>query len=244
MRPGWAFARLKDYSDFEWSSWTFFFSSSWKYLFLHFVISELLRKYWHNFVQYWYIIVSLTYVSEVFGMKQLVAVITQPTVFAFLIFSGGGKLAIWVIFISILVIFNFLKYKNIFWSVFDYENINDEEIYLLFFGLGWIGLRCISFCINYVDMRKQIITDNDDKTRRLSENLVAMFSYVLYLPTLYTGPIILYEDFAHSFKVTSNVIKIKVFLKDMMIYLLYTILLDLAFHYIYFLAMMDQLQVR
>ncbi|CAH1639830.1 unnamed protein product [Spodoptera littoralis] len=71
-----------------------------------------------------------------------------------------------------------------------------------------------------------------------------MFSYTLYLPLLFVGPLILYEEFEKSFLPRSEklTMRLKCFILEMLRFQIYTILLELAFHFIYFFAMQSQIE--
>lgn len=242
LKPGLdILSRLQDASDFEWCSWKYLIRSIWLYYVLHCFTSEVLRKR-QNLLKCWYITETVIFINVVFGIKYCIAIITQPVVYAVLTFGGCKKKTIWFLSLAIFVAMNYLKYIDIFWQIFN--NARDEEVYLLLTGLGWTELRCISYCINYINKQEKegIESVNDMNVG----NVLDMFSYALYLPTLYTGPIILYHDFQKGFLACDNklIVKMKMFLKNIILYSCYTILLDIAYHYLYFLVMQDDVKVR
>lgn len=61
--------------------------------------------------------------------------------------------------------------------------IDDIKIYLLFVALGWNTLKCVSFTIDKIE--------NGDKG--LHYNFMDYLGYVFYIPTLFMGPITVYE---------------------------------------------------
>ncbi|XP_050346513.1 protein-cysteine N-palmitoyltransferase Rasp [Nymphalis io] len=238
LQQGWSsLSRLKDGSDIEWSSWKYFLHTSWHYLIFQFVISELIREVCSYILKYWYILSSIIFITSYMGFRQLVIIFAQPFIYAMILICGGRKLSIWITSIFLLLSYNSLKYKYYFWNFLDHEEMQDEEVYLILFSVAWIELRCISFCLDYVeDKTTTVLTLNE---------AVNMFSYILYLPLLYMGPIILYEEFQKSF--TSKREKLKTRLKqfaiDITIFKFYTFILDLCFHYIYFFAMQNNMQL-
>ncbi|KAM3967903.1 protein-cysteine N-palmitoyltransferase Rasp [Aphomia sociella] len=245
INPGWWItSRPRDTSDVEWSSWKYFIQTSWYYLILQFFISEILRRTKISILKYWYIVSSVIYIAIHMGLKQLIVILIQPIIFITIIFIGGKKLSIWITGILLLVSYNSLKYKYFFWYFLDREQLQDEEVYLILFTIAWIELRCISFCIDYIDKEDKYMNMNNYNHATAVDTIVAMFSYILYLPLLYIGPMILYDDFEKSFCKPKEKLsaRLQSFILDMFLYLVYTFLLDLAFHYIYFLAMQNDIE--
>lgn len=224
-------------SDIEWSSWKYFLQTSWVYLIFQFIVSETLRNTFSSFLKCWYIISSIIFVTVFMGHKQMIIILTQPVIYAAILFCGGKKLSIWITSILLLFSYNSLKYKYYFWSILDHEDIQDEEVYLILFSVAWIELRCISFSLDFVERK-------DGKSLKLSD-LINMFSYILYLPLLYTGPIILFEEFESSFitKRENLLTRLRNFIYDMFFFQLYSLILDFVFHFIYFFAMQSKMEV-
>jgi hypothetical protein len=236
---GWSFlSRYRDISDLEWNSWKYFFQRSWYYLIFQFIVSELVRSFEIKYLKYWYILSSIIYIVAYTGVKQMSLIFLQPVLYLSIIFFGGGKSLVWMISIALLFCFNGLKYKNYFWDFFDAENFYDEEIYLTLVCISWIELRCISYCIDYIDVKHKL-----NLTR--GEIVTNMLSYIFYLPLMQTGPVVLYEEFEKSLKIKRNdvTMRLRRFIWDMALFTLYTFLLDLAFHYIYFYAMQNEIEV-
>lgn len=182
------------------------------------------------------------------GFRQLLIIFSQPVIFAVIVLTGGKKISIWLTSIFLLAGYNTLKYKYFFWRFLDTDNLEDEEVFVMLYAIAWVELRCISFCLDYVDKKdKQLQAGDKAKVAQKSvfEELVSMFSYVLYLPLLFLGPVILYEEFENSFQKTNGnlFMRLKSFFLDMMRFLIYTTLLELAFHYVYFFAMQSHMEV-
>lgn len=237
LQRGWHFTgRLRDVSDIEWSSWKYFFYTSWYFMLCQFLISEILYIICSSFLKYWFILSSTIFVIVYMGYKQMLIIFVQPLMYVLILLCGGRKLSIWISSILLLLSYNSLKYKYYFWNFLDHKDMQDEEVYLILFSVAWIELRCISYSLDFIERKENNLTWPD---------VVNLFSYVLYLPLLYTGPVILYEEFEKSFtsKRKKIVPRLKRFAIDMAFFQLYTFLLDLAFHYIYFFAMQNNMQV-
>ncbi|XP_045778550.1 protein-cysteine N-palmitoyltransferase Rasp [Maniola jurtina] len=238
LQDGWRFTgRFKDVSDIEWSSWKYFLQTSWVYLIFQYIVSEFLRNTFSSILKYWYIVSSVVFVTIFMGYKQMIIIFTQPVIYAMILFIGGKKLSIWITSILLLFSYNSLKYKYYFWSFLDYKDMQDEEVYLILFSVAWIELRCISYCLDFVERK-------DGKSLKLDE-IINMFSYILYLPLLYMGPIILYEEFENSFVTRRENLpsRIRRFICDMFFFQLYSLILDYVFHYIYFFAMQSNMEL-
>ncbi|XP_068626200.1 protein-cysteine N-palmitoyltransferase Rasp [Battus philenor] len=242
LQPGWSFiGRQRDVSDIEWSSWKYFIHTSLVYMIMQFFISELIRKLSLPVLKYWYIISSTIFIIFHMGVRQMVLILFQPILYGTIIFLGGSKKIIWIISLFLLASYNSLKYKLFFWNFLEHEEMQDEEVYLILFSVAWIELRCISYSIDFIQKR------DDAKTQSFFcwNDIINMLSYTLYLPLLYSGPIILYEEFEKSFNVTNGnlALRLKRFVSDLFVFKLYTFILDIAFHYFYFFAMQDNMQL-
>lgn len=182
------------------------------------------------------------------GFKQLIIIFAQPVIFAAIVFTGGKKKSIWFTSIFLLAGYNTLKYKYFFWRFLDTESLEDEEVFIMLYTIAWVELRCISFCVDYVDKQEKY-SQAQDKTNFVQasvfEELINLLSYVLYLPLLFVGPILLYEEFDRSFqKRNENLsLRLKSFFLDMIRFLIYSMFLEIAFHYIYFFAMQSHIEV-
>lgn len=248
LAPGWRFlSRLKDETDVEWSTWKYHIQTLWLYLLFQFFISEAIRRYNVHLLKYWYIISSIFCVTRYMGIRQLIVIFAQPVLFSAIVFSGGGKISIWSTSIFLLALYNSLKYKYFFWHFLDTDHLRDEEVFVLLYGIAWVELRCISYCLDYIDRKEKHLQAQENgqlKQASLFEELINMFSYVLYLPLLFVGPLLLYEEFEKSFLVKSETLtmRLKSFILEMLRFQIYTILLDLAFHFIYFYAMQSQIE--
>lgn len=239
LQPGWKILnRLKDVSDTEWISYKYYFHRSWSYLLIQFVVTELIRRYKSSLIKPWYIISSVIYVTFYMSLKQLVFIFLQPVLYSTIIFCGGKKATVWITSILLLGSYNTLKFKYFFWYILDSEDLQEEEVYLLMGCIAWIELRCISFCIDYID-------NKDSHNISKSQCLLNMLSYVIYLPVLYSGPVILYKDFEKSFTSPPQPLwdRIKIFVFNISLFLFYFFAMELALHFIHFHALQERIEV-
>ncbi|XP_026320125.1 protein-cysteine N-palmitoyltransferase Rasp isoform X2 [Hyposmocoma kahamanoa] len=217
---------------------TYYFHTSWSYMFIQFVVTELIRRYKSSLLKPWYIISSIIYVSLYMCLKHLLFIFLQPILCSTIIFCGGKKAILWITGILLLGSFNTLKFKYLFWYLVDREDLQDEQIYLLMGCIAWILLRCISFSIDYID-------NKDSKNISKSQTFLNMLSYVMYLPVLYLGPVILYKDFERSFSSPAEPLldRIKRFVCDISLFLLYFFGMELALHFIHFHALKERIEL-
>lgn len=171
-------------------------------------------------------------------LKQLVLIFLQPILYSTIIFCGGKKVTLWITSILLLGSYNTLKFKYFFWYLLDRDDLQDEEVYLLMGCIAWIELRCISFCIDYID-------NKDSKNIPKPQSFLNMLSYVIYLPVLYSGPVILYKDFERSFTSPAEPLldRVKRFSCDIFLFLLYYFAMELALHFIHFHALQERIEV-
>ncbi|CAH0727358.1 unnamed protein product, partial [Brenthis ino] len=93
--------------------------------------------------------------------------------------------------------------------------------------------------------RLQDVSDIEWSSWKYFFQISCMLSYTLYLPLLYTGPVVLYEEFEKSFKTKREnlITRLKKFAIDMTFFQLYIFILDFVFHYIYFFAMQNNMEL-
>lgn len=187
------------------------------------------------------------FISFYMGVVQLLMILVQPIIFFTLILCGGKQISTWITSFILLLCYNSLKYKYSFWQFLDDGSSQEEKVFLLLFALAWIELRCISYCLDFIERQDKVV-ESGEKVHK--ENVLQiftnLFSYVLYLPVLYLGPIILYEDFENSFQHKSEKLwtRLKRFSVDIILFSIYSVLMEFAFHFIYFNAMQSNMKVR
>ncbi|XP_073957445.1 protein-cysteine N-palmitoyltransferase Rasp-like isoform X2 [Choristoneura fumiferana] len=232
----------------QWNSWKFLFQRLWYYLIFQFFISEMIRVV-HNsdsYLKYWYLISSVIFITSYMGVNHMIIITAHPFLFLLIIFLGGGKRSIWSISSILIGTFNLytFTYKRNIWDFL--KDTYEEEAHLILVCAAWTEVRCISFCIDYIDSKDKLKASEDVAANATStwETIINMLSYIFYLPLLYTGSIILYDDFERSFKVQryDMTTRLRRFIWDMILFLLYSFILDLAHHYIYFRGMQYEIE--
>uniref|UniRef100_A0A336MXN7 CSON008051 protein n=1 Tax=Culicoides sonorensis TaxID=179676 RepID=A0A336MXN7_CULSO len=87
---------------------------------------------------------------------------------------------IWLNVCFWMVLNNIPQLENIFYNTFD---IDEQKVYILYITLGWNTLKCVSFTVDKID-------DND---KGLHYGIVDYLGYIYYPPTLFMGPVCIYE---------------------------------------------------
>jgi hypothetical protein len=71
----------------------------------------------------------------------------------------------------------------------EWLSLTAEHHYILTTAICWIQLRSISYSIDSIDTYKHV------NTCGFFKDFVKNIAYCLYLPTLFLGPVILYQQF-------------------------------------------------
>lgn len=75
---------------------------------------------------------------------------------------------------------NFSQLEDIFYHTFE---IDEQKVYMLYVALGWNTLKCVSFAIDKIE-------DND---KSLFYGFLDYLGYIFYPPTLFMGPVCIFE---------------------------------------------------
>lgn len=133
---------------------------------------------------YWYILSSTTFLYYYIGLLGALCALLQPSLLHIITYKYSKNVA-WLIHVSFLFVIHILKIPNgIFQSWLGFD---DEQHYILTLTMCWIHLRSISHNMDSID----------DKLPN-SNNFIQKLAYCLYLPTLFSGPLILYHEFVES----------------------------------------------
>ena len=176
--------RRKDCADYEWETVKHLLRSLTPWCTFHLLISEYLKtKYMYTcLLHYFYIIETCSYIVVNSNTYLLIIVLYQPLCFKlFGIFRS--KLVIWLCAVLNLILLHYFKEAAFDERSLNVFGISEKQHFATVLAVYWVNLRCISYCLDQI---------NSDK------DIVGILAYCLYLPLLYTGPIILYDDFQKS----------------------------------------------
>ncbi|XP_018327825.1 protein-cysteine N-palmitoyltransferase Rasp isoform X2 [Agrilus planipennis] len=175
----------RDATDYEWETMTLLIYISLPWIGAHILISEFLREKCEKVLPYWQSIIGLSFLTYMTTLQGSFLVASQLILFE-LISKFGTIILIWTTCLGYLAAICFFK---TFDQTFGYQylRINEWQHFLLILSLCWMNLRCISFYIETIKCKK-----NNES------NLLRIFSYCFYLPNLFCGPFVHYEEMLQS----------------------------------------------
>ena len=159
------------------------------YVFKHLFV--LIAKY--NFFQdtserwllhLWFIVVALSFLFLYFGILGILCILIQPCI-SCLLLAINSKIITWLTNLIILTAINFAKHSETIYQFF--VHLENEEYFMLTIVICWTQLRSISF-----------VMDNCGSKLYFKSFFVLLLhntAYNLYLPNLFLGPVILYDEF-------------------------------------------------
>lgn len=97
------------------------------------------------------------------------------------------------LFIKYCIFFTFIK-LYCFFSL--HKQLTEQQQMALYVCLAWLQLRCISFCIDWIEQKpwSQVSFTEDDK----SSQILRMLSYTFYLPFMFLGPFVSFLEFENG----------------------------------------------
>ncbi|XP_033209554.1 protein-cysteine N-palmitoyltransferase HHAT [Belonocnema kinseyi] len=236
FRPGWSWiGRKMDISDREWRSWIPFMYQLTPWIIVHLIISRIIKGIFLNdplILSCWFICSSLIFVWNYLGFLGVLLLLIQPCI-ARLLISLGSEILSWIVHLMILSI---IYYEKTYGFIFEsWLGVEEEKYYMLTIALCWIQLRSISCSVDC------IVNDKEPNTLfGFAKSFLQSTAYCLYLPTLFLGPIILYEDFLHGIKKTPepwNLRRLVYFFLNLTRYIFWLYFTEFGMHFLYFNAL-------
>lgn len=77
----------------------------------------------------------------------------------------------------------------------EWLGLGDRDYFLLTSAICWIQLRSISYSVDNIKSQEHLESSD------FLENLMLNVAYSLYLPTLFFGPVILYQEFVDGVRI-------------------------------------------
>lgn len=196
--------RKQDNADHEWQLLVFVIKRLLPWLLVHIVASDLIRTFaishevlklhrsslfmtlfsflCFKIIQVWYVVWSLLFVAIEFNLKSVAFLSGQPLLFHFLATRSSlrnKEVAVWVLNLLLILGMNVLK-----------TSANTLEHSAILSAAYWISLRCL-----YYHVRKIRSSKRSEDAQLVGSHFLDCFSYCLYLPALFLGPFMVYEDF-------------------------------------------------
>ncbi|CAG9857487.1 unnamed protein product, partial [Phyllotreta striolata] len=218
----------RDKSDIEFEAILFITENLLPWLLVHLLVGRFIRVYVQSprVLKVWQILFSVTYILLKLNFMCLLILSIQPLVFYVVKRIYPMKTTIiWLLTSSFLVILNYLKSTISDKEPLETFQLTDCELYSIIIGLFWMNLKCTSYNLE---------TDKID--------LLDFFSYCFYLPTFFTGPFLLYENFRRSFELSNPPPDFTKFSKNVAKGLLYLLALYTTLHFVYVNAVAYHLQ--
>ncbi|XP_050294756.1 protein-cysteine N-palmitoyltransferase Rasp isoform X2 [Anthonomus grandis grandis] len=226
FKAGWWLTNIKqDKADFEFETIKLFFKKKLPVDLFYLLVYEVFLIWFKNdkVLKWLSFIFTLTYLQYSMGTSIVLLAIFQPIVFY--LFARNMSLT-WLINIVCLGLISLCKTQTAAATLF--QRLNDFEISLSILLLCWMNLKCTAFAL-----------ERNNKYNQLVLNYV---EYCFYLPTLFTGPFITYEDFIKrkSEKLTVRLIQLTFNLGRCCFWWIFT---EFCLHFVYVNATSFQLEL-
>ncbi|KAL6437124.1 hypothetical protein ACFW04_005012 [Cataglyphis niger] len=221
---GWAWiGKKRDISDQEWRAWLALVNKLISCIFIHHFFSQIIKVNCNNMILCcWYILSSTAFLYYYIGLLGALCALLQPSLLHIITYKCSKDIA-WLIHVSFLFVIHILKIPN--GTFQNWLGFDDEQHYILTLTMCWIHLRSISYNMDSID----------DKFLN-SNNFIQKLAYCLYLPTLFSGPLILYHEFVESINQPHqywNCQKLQIFVLNLIRYMFWLYLTELLLHFIY-----------
>lgn len=194
--PGWTFLhRRKDSADIEWQTILYLLTQITSWCLMHAFLSEIISKtkfYNYKQTQIFQITFTLIYLIVHMPIVLLLMIILQPVVFR-LFYTLQNTALMWICWLSCLAIITMLKFVDLSEYLDGYIEM---DVYLTITCLFWMNLKCFSYFMDKFKQNQEETLTKDDLSSKSVDNL-EYFAYCLYLPTLFGGPFVCFNDYVH-----------------------------------------------
>lgn len=168
----------------------------------------------------WYIFYSTLFILYKFKYKAMLFIIMQPLCYQLLFHLFKNKYVLWFYNLLWIMLVNYMK-------TFDVNDLNLNlthiEFSVVISASYWIGLRCLYYYLMKISCKLK------------NESILDCLCYCFYLPTLFTGPFLIYNNYkecfvrntktvlARSFELTRNLIR----------FIFWLFFIEFLLHYVY-----------
>ncbi|XP_046478218.1 protein-cysteine N-palmitoyltransferase HHAT isoform X1 [Neodiprion pinetum] len=189
--PGWKWIGGKrDTADPEWRIWIPLLYRILPWACVQIFIGQIVKYFFSSMLLCcWYIVISLTFLWSFVGSPAIIFLLIHPTL-AWLLVPLRSKIILWTLHVSCLVVLNAVKSTDCI--VQKWLELEEDEYNVLTVALAWMQLKSIGF--SFDNMAKYRCKSFDESF----EEFVQILAYCLYLPTLFLGQLILYNDFVNG----------------------------------------------
>lgn len=147
--------------------------------------------------------VTIHFVYNHLGTIGILTILIQPCISSLLL-AINSKTITWIVNIMILMAINYSKSSDTIYEYFSHLEI--EDYYMLTNAVCWTQLRSISFVMDNQEFAKTV------SLKQFFKLLLRNTAYNLYLPNMFLGPVILYNDFIKGVKLSIKFEFLKLFI--------------------------------
>ncbi|ALC45064.1 rasp [Drosophila busckii] len=172
--PGWPLlGRKRDNTNDDFANFRDYLGIYWPYFIIHLLVSSITKWKWPQLKQHGHVAVSALALLASLHWTSLSIFAAVLSSF-YLAGKRRSKKVTWLLAISWLCFMDVVK-NNDWWM----RQVDFAETVMVVVSFGWSVLRGCSYCL----------------TKSSTNNLVDFLGYMLYFPSLTTGPLISYERY-------------------------------------------------
>ncbi|KAJ3665397.1 hypothetical protein Zmor_000894 [Zophobas morio] len=186
---GWSLiSRRKDNGDPEWRLMKLLLKTVPLWIIFSCFVSEVLRQFkLFQLLQVWQILISTTFIITELGILPLGLIVFQPLLFALVLFFTRSRFIIWVTNILTLLLLFMCRHIGFSEEFLAENKLNQESAHVIVTTIYWMNLKCVSYCIDFIDSKQEHIS-------------LTFASYCLHMPNLVLGPFVSYKNFEGCYK--------------------------------------------
>ncbi|KAK2175408.1 hypothetical protein NP493_734g02018 [Ridgeia piscesae] len=244
--PGYSFlGRMRDESNGEWEFMRGWSKIIWPWFSIHIVLSLITRRIafeyrFYILAQYGAVIVLylMGYMAVLFLTVQCLVMFLVATVFR-------SALAVWAASGGFLVFLNTNRFIEYLLTISGMSTDEPTHYYLILYALLHTNTCYTSFCLEQCK-HLQESEGKGEKARGRGFSFIDMLVYIFYLPVLFSGPLMTYDQFLLQTTLPrqpwtkSKVVNI---VKDCLRVAFWILFIEITLHYFYFSALMSDPEV-
>ncbi|XP_067942781.1 protein-cysteine N-palmitoyltransferase HHAT-like [Watersipora subatra] len=233
LHPSWWFGRKMDDSDYEWRYWVDYYSNNLPWYLGHALLGLAINCHLEKGRIYVNIAFSLVSLSYILGIKQLTFLICNVCLVYLTVVLTRRKALVWAVSLMLLSLLN-LQGTATFIMKLCYPDPTGTRYMMLVYAMSICNLRLVSLGIDMIDEFDR--TDN-------VESFYRVLAYTLYLPTFFSGPFTSYRHYITKMSVKQDTLtwtRLKWFISESFLLLLWWSLMEISLHYFYSSALQQE----
>ncbi|CAB3376532.1 Hypothetical predicted protein [Cloeon dipterum] len=160
----------RDRADFEWETWLFNALLAAPFCLANFMVASFLPSW--KLLQIWRVTCSCAFLLYVIGPVSLL-VLAQTALFHALTVITSRRAFSWATCLLALIYLNSVTYEPM---------LDESNSYLMGLVQSWVLMRNMSYCL-------------DVQEKRAKASLIQALAHALYLPLLFSGPVVMYDEY-------------------------------------------------